>query len=180
MATKSKSNPEKGLRTVSIEFGGKIRTLKYPHAIIGDFEAAANAILREQRAIEPGVMLFADRIMLGWLENAKIFSLALTYGLKEDSPDNVDAAIDSFIEAGGSKRDLIRNIITAYRYASDPSSVASLMRNWKLSDDRQSFLTKAENEAMDTMEAAILKAKSQDAKGKEIAGSTLTGSESSN
>lgn len=169
-----KSNPGKGLRTVSIEFGGKTRNLKFGHTSIGRFEAAANEILRSMGVIEPGSMIFADGIMQSWTGNAQILSLALQYATLDDPVENMDSAIDSYIEAGGSKRDLIRQIITAYRYAVDPSSVASLHRNWKISDDRQEYLTKAENEAMDTMETAIRKAKEQDAKGKTTDGSAST------
>lgn len=162
MAKKS----EKGLRTVTINFGGKNRSLKFSHAAIGNFESDANAVLRSQRAIEPGNMIFADGLMQTWLGNAKIFSLAIRHGLTEDSkldPDNavkdIDAAIDAYIAAGGSKLDLVRDIIRAYRLATDPSSLASVERNWKISDDRQAFLTEKENNAMDTIEAMIKKAK---------------------
>lgn len=168
MVNKLKSNPEKGLRTVSIDFAGKNRQLKYVHTVIGDFENEANQVLRVQRAIEQGTMLFADRIMDGWLGNAKIFSMAIRYGLmheatKEDpiTSDIVDVAIDSYIEAGGSKKDLTRAIVTAYSYATNPSSVASLQRSWKISDDRQTFLTDLENQRMDVAEKAIAEARAK-------------------
>jgi hypothetical protein len=150
-----KPNPEKGLRTVSIEFGGKTRTLKFGHAAIGDFEAEANQILRQQKAVEPGNMVFADGIMQTWLGNAKIFSMALRYAMLNDLPENIDAAIDSYIEAGNSKLELTRAVIRAYRMATDPSSLASLERNWKISDDRQKVLTEADNERLTTIEKAI-------------------------
>jgi hypothetical protein len=173
MSKQSKSNPEKGQRTVSIDFGGKQRTLKFGHEAIGNFEAEANDILRSQKAIESGNMVFAEGIMTNWIGNAKIFSMALRYGLIDDMPDNIGAAIDSFIENGGSKLELTRAIITAYRYATNPSTVASLKRSWQISDERQTFLTEAENQAMDSMETAI-----QDAKAKQIIGSQSTASES--
>jgi hypothetical protein len=69
--------------------------------------------------------------------------------------------------------ELTRAIITAYRYATNPSTVASLKRSWQISDERQTFLTEAENQAMDSMEKAI-----QDAKAKQIIGSQSTASES--
>ncbi|MCK9571466.1 hypothetical protein M0R72_21130 [Candidatus Pacearchaeota archaeon] len=168
MSKTSKSNPEKGLRTVSIEFGGKTRTLKFTHSAIGDFENAANSILRNSQIIESGKMIFADGIMEGWLGNARIFSLSLMYGLKHESTKDdpitieiVDAAIDSYIEAGGSKLDLTRAIITAYRYATNPSSVASLKRSWQISDDRMKFNTQAEIEGMERMEKIIADAKAK-------------------
>jgi hypothetical protein len=164
-----KNNPEKGLRTVTIEFSGKTRQLHFGHKAIGKFEEDANIILRSMQVIEPGNMLFADRIMDGWLGNARIFSQALYYGLKHEdkdlSLDIIDAAIDSFIEAGGQKQDLVRAIITAYRYATNPSTVASLQRSWQISNDRQAILTASENEYMDTVEKAI-----QDAKAKKTDG----------
>jgi hypothetical protein len=90
------------------------------------------------------------------------------YGLKHESTKDdpitieiVDAAIDSFIEAGGSKLELTRAIVTAYRYATNPSSVASLKRSWQISDDRQEFLTKADNERMETIEKAIAEARAK-------------------
>jgi len=173
MVTKSKSNPEKGLRTVSIEFGGKQRTLKFGHTSIGNFEKEANDILRAQKVIEPGNMLFADGIMQNWLGNARIFSLALETGLKDDLPEDIDAAIDSYIEAGGSKLELTRAIITAYRYATNPSTVASLTRSWKISDDRMKFNSQAEIEGMERMEKII-----SDAKAKSTPGLPSTDSES--
>jgi len=169
-----KSNPEKGLRTVTIEFAGKTRTLKFTHSVIGDFEAQANAILRSQHAIEPGTMYFAERIMDMWLGNARIFSQALYHGMKHEDKDlslaDIDAAIDSFIEDGGNKQDLIQSIITAYRYATNPSSVASLQRSWQISKDRQTFLTQSENEAMDATEKAIAAAMAKQTPGSPSSG----------
>ena len=169
-----KSNPEKGLRTVTIEFAGKTRQLKFTHSVIGDFEAQANAILRAQQAIEPGTMYFAERIMDMWLGNARIFSQALYHGLKREDKElslaDIDAAIDSFIEEGGNKQDLIQSIITAYRLATNPFSVASLQRSWQISKDRQAILTASENEYMDTVEKAI-----QEATAKKTDGSPSSG-----
>lgn len=175
MSKSTKPNPEKGLRTVSIEFGGKTRTLKFGHTTIGDFEADANQILRAQKAIDPGNMVFADGIMQSWLGNARIFSLALRYGLADDLPEKIDDAIDSYIEAGNSKLELTRAIIRAYRMATDPSSLASLERNWKISDDRMRFNTQAEIEGMERMEKIIA-----DAKAKSTPGIPSTDSPSSN
>lgn len=159
MATK-KTNPEKGLRTVQINFAGKQRTLKYSHSARGNFEADANQVLRAQGALKDG-MIFADSLMMGWLGNAKILSLALRYALigEADPVQDIDAAIDSFIEDGGKEVELVRDIITAYRYATDPSSVASLQRSWQISEERQKFLTEAENKAMDSLEKTIADAK---------------------
>lgn len=175
MSKSTKSNPEKGLRTVQIDFGGKNRQLKFGHTAIGDFEAEANQVLRSQRVIEPGNMVFADGLMSMWLGNAKVFSLALKYALINDTPENIDVAIDEYIGSGKSKLDLTREIIRAYRLATDPSSLASTERNWKISDDRQEFLTKADNERMDATEKAIA-----DAKAKSIPGLPSTDSPSSN
>lgn len=154
-----KSNPDKGLRTINIEFGGKTRTLKFSHSAIGDFEAEANAVLRSQRIIEPGNMIFADGLMASWLGNARVFSLALKCCLANDPPENVDVAIDSYIESGGSKLGLTRDILRAYRLATDPSSLVSLEKNWKLSDERQSILTEAENQQITAIEKAIAEMK---------------------
>lgn len=179
MSKPTKSNPEKGLRTVTIEFAGKTRQLKYTHPVIGDFENVANSILRSAQVISEGKMLFADGIMDGWLGNARILSYALLYGLKHEDKElslgTIDGAIDSFIEAGGNKQDLIRAIITAYRYATNPSSLVSMMRNWKISDDRLEILTQAENEKITTIERAIV-----DVRAKMIPGSPSTESPKSN
>ena len=163
-----KSNPEKGLRTVSIEFGGRTRQLKFGHTILGDFEAEANQVLRSQGVIGRGDMIFADTLMSTWLGNAKIFSNALLHGLKHESTkedpitiETIDAAIDDYLEAGKPKIDLTRAIIRAHKLATDPSSLASLERNWKISDDRQTFLTKAQNEFMDNQEKIIADAKAK-------------------
>ena len=161
MSKSTKPNPEKGLRTVSIEFGGKPRQLKFGHAAIGNFEADANQVIRSQNVIETGNMVFADGLMHAWLGNAKVFGLAIKYALTDDMPENIDAAIDEYIAAGKSKLDLTREIIRAYRMATDPSSLASLERNWKISDDRQEFLTKADNERMEAIEKAIAEAKAK-------------------
>jgi hypothetical protein len=168
MSKQSKSNPEKGLRTVSIEFGGKQRTLKFGHTSIGDFEAEASQVLRMQKVIEPGQMVFADGLVRTWLGNAKIFSIALKYGLVDDAkndPDNaikdIGAAIDEYIESGKAKHDLTRAVITAYNYATNPSFVASLKRSWQISDDREKFNTAEEVEAMERMEKIIADAKAK-------------------
>jgi len=197
-----KSNPEKGLRTVSIEFGGKTRALKFGHSIIGDFEAEANQILRAL-GVNRGGLILADSIMAtdengtiqGYITIAKIQSCALYYALKSDDPtismdvidgkaatyaedgkiktEAIPGAIDVYIENGGSILDLMRKVITAYLYATHPSFVASLLRNWKNSDDRQEILTEAQNQKIDSVERAIAEMKA-----KLTAGSTPTASPS--
>jgi hypothetical protein len=184
MSKTSKSNPEKGLRTVSIEFAGKTRKLFFSHAIIGDFEAEANQILRAL-GIGRGGMLLADNLMAtdengmitGYIAIAKIQSLALYYALKSDDPaismdiidgkaatyaedgkvktDAIHGAIDAYIENGGTVVDLMRKVVTAYGYATNPSIVASLQRKWQISEDRLKVLTEADNERLTTIEKAI-------------------------
>lgn len=200
MATKSKSNPEKGLRTVSIEFGGKTRTLKFTHSIVGEFEAEANQILR-LLGVNRGGMLLADNLMAtdengaitGYIAIAKIQSLALYYALKFDDPtismdlidgkaatyaedgkiktEAVQGHIDAYIENGGTILDLMRKVITAYRYATNPSFVASMIRNWKNYDGRMEILTASDNDKITAIEKAIA-----DAKAKLIPGSPSTAS----
>ena len=169
-----KSNPEKGLRTVSIEFAGKTRQIKFSHTAIGNLEEDANKILRSNGISKDG-MLFADTIVSGWLGNAKILSTVLYHGLnRELSLEEIDNGIDSYIESGGKKLDLIRDIARAYKLATDPSSLASLERSWKVSDERQEILTAAENEKITAVEKAIA-----DAKARLTPGSPLKDSESS-
>jgi hypothetical protein len=185
-----KSNPEKGLRTVSIEFGGRTRTLKFGHAVIGDFEAKANEILREL-GVSRGGMILADNLMstdengmiTGYIAISKIQSLALYYALKLDDPtismdliegkpatyaedgkiktEAIQGGIDAYIENGGTMLELMRKVITAYRYATSPSFVASLMRNWKNYDDRVEILTAADNDKITAIEKAIAEAKAK-------------------
>ena len=156
-----KSNPEKGLRTVSIEFAGKTRQIKFSHTAIGNLEEDANRILRANGISKDG-MLFADTIISGWLGNAKILSTALHHGLnRELSLEEINNGIDSYIEAGGKKLDLIRDIARAYKLATDPSSLASLERSWKVSDERQAMLTDAENQQMEAVAKAIADAKAR-------------------
>ena len=156
-----KSNPEKGLRTVSIEFAGQTRQIKFSHTAIGNLEEDANRILRANGISKDG-MLFADTIISGWLGNAKILSTALHHGLnRELSLEEINNGIDSYIEAGGKKLDLIRDIARAYKLATDPSSLASLERSWKVSDERQAMLTDAENQQMEAVAKAIADAKAR-------------------
>ncbi|MFA5377746.1 MAG: hypothetical protein WC455_18495 [Dehalococcoidia bacterium] len=156
-----KSNPEKGLRTVSIEFAGQTRQIKFSHTTIGNLEEDANRILRANGISKDG-MLFADTIISGWLGNAKILSTALHHGLnRELSLEEINNGIDSYIEAGGKKLDIIRDIARAYKLATDPSSLASLERSWKVSDERQAMLTEAENQQMDAVAKAIAEAKAK-------------------
>ena len=156
-----KSNPEKGLRTVSIEFAGKTRQIKFSHTAIGNLEEDANRILRANGISKDG-MLFADTIISGWLGNAKILSTALHHGLnRELSLEEINNGIDSYIEAGGKKLDLIRDIARAYKLATDPSSLASLERSWKVSDDADLYLTSMERKKEDLTEKAIADAKAR-------------------
>ncbi|MCK9568629.1 hypothetical protein M0R72_06790 [Candidatus Pacearchaeota archaeon] len=159
-----KSNPEKGLRTVSIEFAGQTRQIKFSHTAIGNLEEDANRILRANGISKDG-MLFADTIVSGWLGNAKILSQVLYHGLKHEddkiSLEEIDNGIDSYIESGGKKLDLIRDIARAYKLATDPSSLASLERSWKVSDERQAMLTEAENQQMEAVAKAIADAKAR-------------------
>jgi len=145
-------NPEKGKRGVAIEFAGKHRLLKYPHGLVGDFEQIAYDSLKKSGLIERDKegnisVLFADALIPGWLGNAKVFSLALLYGLKHEDAELtievVDAGIDSYIEDGGSSQDLWRAIVEAYRLARDPSSVVSLKQNWKTLDEIQKTMQDA-------------------------------------
>lgn len=157
-----KSNPDKGLRAVSIDFAGKTRDIKFSHAAIGRFEEECNSVLQAVGAVKPGMMIFADGIMESWLGNAKIFSLALYHGLaRELSLEEIDSAIDDYIDAGGKKLDLLRAIIRAYTLATNPSSLAFLERNWKISDERKAMLTEAQNQQIEVVEKALAEAKAK-------------------
>lgn len=158
----SKKNPEKGLRTVSIEFAGQTRTLKFGHSTVGNFESEANGILHLARAIPEDKFLFADGLIMGWLGQAKVLSCALRHAFgSELLQAEIDSGIDDYIQAGGKKRDLIRDIIRAYQMATDPSSLALLERNWKASDERQKILDNAEIDQMEAVEKAIAEAKAR-------------------
>ena len=179
MANKQKSNPEKGLRTTTIEFAGKTRKLEFTHSIVGDFEADANGILRSMGAIEPGNMVFADRLMEVWIGTSKILSCALLHGLRKDDKELtlelVNDGIDAYIKSGGEKLALNQAVVLAYRYATNPSSVASLQRNWQISRDLMTSFSNAELKRMDLMEKAIA-----DAKAKATPGTQSTDLASSN
>jgi hypothetical protein len=154
--TTKKSNPDKGLRTVDINFAGEKRTLKFTHSTIGDFEADANVVLRAMGVLSGSQMIFAEGIISGWLETARIFSFALYHGLgKTLEVPEIDDGIDAHVQAGGSKQDLIRDIKRAFRMATDPSSLASLERSWKAYDQRMAHLTEIENRKMDAIEKAL-------------------------
>lgn len=156
-----KSNPEKGLRTVDIDFAGKTGTLKFSHSLNSEFEAAANRILRSDGLVSEG-MIFVEGLMSQWIGNAKVFSLALYYGFnKELSLKEIDTGIDEYIQAGGAKLDLTRSIIRAFKMATDPSSLALTERNWKASDERQSILSNAELDQMEAVEMAIAEVKAK-------------------
>lgn len=157
-----KKNTDKGLRTVSIDFAGESRTLKFSHSAIGDFESDCNVVLRSLGAVQGAQMIFADGIMNTWLGNARIFSYALYRGLgKTLKLSEIDEGIDAYIQSGQKKDDLIRAIIRAYRAATDPSSLALMERNWKASDERQTILSKAELDQMEAVEKAIDEAKAK-------------------
>lgn len=153
-----KSNPDKGLRSVNIDFAGENRTLKFTHPIVGDFEADCNSVLRIIGVVSNG-MIFADTLISNWLGNAKVFSYALYHGFgKALTRDEVDNGIDRYIQDGGKKDDLIRAIIRAYRLATDPSSLALIERSWKAYDDRRKILSEAEIKQMEAVEKAIAEA----------------------
>ncbi len=154
------SKTDKGLKSISIDFAGEKRTLKWTHSAIGDFEADANAVLRAMNVIPSGQMLFAEGIITGWLGNARIFSQALYYALgKAIESSKIDEGIDAYIQAGGSKQELTRELIRAFKVATDPSSLASLERSWKAYDRRKANLTEIENKKMDAIEKALQEAK---------------------
>ena len=156
-----KSNPDKGLRSVNIDFAGQNRTLKFTHPVIGDFEADCNVVLRSLGVIRDG-MVFADGIMSNWLGNARILSHAIHHGTgKTLTLAEIDSGIDDYIQMGGKKDELIRAIIRAYRLATDPSSLVLIERNWKAFDDRQKILSDAEIKQMEAVEKAIAEAKAK-------------------
>lgn len=159
-----KAIPEKGMRTVTIEFAGKTRTLKWGHSISGEFEIEANQILRSTGVVKDG-MIFAEGLLQNWLGNARILTLALRYALKHDDPSlttqAIDEGIDAYLQEGHSKRGLTRAIITAFAYATDPSSVASLTKNWKNLDEREQFLEKLNQKKMEEDEKILADAKAR-------------------
>ena len=160
MSKSNKSNPDKGLRTISIDFAGESRTLKFGHSAIGDLEADCNAVLRSLGAIQGAQMVFSEGLMSTWLGNARIFSYALYHGLgKAMKLAEIDDGIDAYIQSGGKKVELVRAITRAYYIATDPSILSSLERNWKASDGRTEILTDAENKQIEAVEKAIAEAK---------------------
>ena len=169
-----KSNLDKGLRSVNIDFAGQNRTLKFTHPVIGDLEADCNIVLRSMGVVQSG-MVFADGIIGSWLGNARILSHAIHHGIgKTLTLEEIDEGIDRYIQDGGKKDDLIRAIIRAYRLATDPSSLVWIERSWKVSDEKTRVLTKAEQDHIEAVEKAIAEAKV-----KMIPGSPSSESESS-
>lgn len=154
------SKTDKGLKSISIDFAGEKRTLKWTHEASGKFEEDANTALRAIKVIPEGQMIFADGLINGWLGNAKVFSFALYYALGEAViSSEIGKGIDAYIQAGGSKQELTRNLIRAFKVATDPNSLASLERSWKAYDRRQANLTDIENKRMDAIEKALQEAK---------------------
>lgn len=154
------SKTDKGLKSISIDFAGEKRTLKWTHAAIGEFEADGNMVLRTIGTIPQGHMEFADRLISIWLNNAKILSFALFHALgKAVKSSEIDEGIDAYIQAGGKKEDLVRAITRAFLVATDPNSLASQERNWNLSDRRKKYLSDLENKQSDAIEKALQEVK---------------------
>jgi hypothetical protein len=133
---------KKGMRGVSLD--GK--TLRFTHGNVGLFSQAGYEKLLDLKRIQMGSLVEADALIGSYLANADILNLALFYGLLADQPetklDDMSSMIDAWVEAGHSLLDLRRKVIEAFKLATDPSGVVSMLERWKLSDKQEA----AENE----------------------------------
>ena len=130
----TKSEVKKGMRGVALD--GK--TLRFTHGNVGLFSQAGYEKLLDLKRIQMGSLIEADGLMASYLGNADILNLALFYSLKADQSDtkldDMSSMVDAWTEAGHSLLELRRKIIEAFKLATDPSSVASMLESWKLSD----------------------------------------------
>lgn len=129
MVTKSKSNPAKGLPSITIELD-KPRTLRWPHGAVREFEDMA---LRYLELPKTGNVR-ADTILQQTLHNPTIQSYALYFALREDaiknkesdfSMDKIDDLLTTYKENGGDMDELVDPIIRSYKITNDPSGLAS-------------------------------------------------------
>lgn len=140
------SEVKKGMRGVALD--GK--TLRFTHGNVGLFSQAGYEKLLQLDRINKGALVEADVLIASYLGNDFVLDLALFYSLKADQPEitleDVSSMVDAWTEAGHSLLDLRRKIIEAFKLATDPSSVVSMLESWKLSDkqaEAESAITKA-------------------------------------
>jgi hypothetical protein len=172
---------KKGMRGVALD--GK--TLRFTHENVGLFSQAGYEKLLNLDRINKGALVEADVLMASYLGNADILNLSLFYGLLADQPDvkskdmekdikDISSMVDAWTEAGHSLLDLRRKIIEAFKLATDPSSVVSMLESWRNSDkqaEAESAIEKAIAEERIERTTKILKeAKTE----KEKAKKTLT------
>lgn len=135
----AKSEVKKGMRGVALD--GK--TLRFTHGNVGLFSQAGYEKLLEQKRIQMGSLIEADGLIGNYLGNADILNLALFYGLLADQSDakldDMSSMVDAWTEAGHSLLELRRKIIEAFKLATDPSGVVSMLENWKLSDKQEAI-----------------------------------------
>ena len=125
---------KKSMRGVALD--GK--TLRFSHGNIGLFSQAGYEKLMEQKRIQMGAPIEADGLIANYLGNTDILNLALFYGLEADQPDidldDMSEMVDAWVESGHSHLELHRKIIEAFKLATNPSGVVSMLENWKISD----------------------------------------------
>jgi hypothetical protein len=129
MSKQSKSNPAKGLPSITIELD-KPRTLRWPHGAVREFEDMA---LRYLDLPKTG-NIRADTILQQTLHNPTIQTFALYFGLREDasknkeldfSMDKIDELLTTYKENGGNMDDLLDPLQRSYLISNDPSGLAS-------------------------------------------------------
>ena len=161
---------KKGMRGVLLN--GK--TLRFSHGNIGLFSQAGYEKLLELKRIQMGAPIEADELIANYLGNTDILNLALFYGLEADQPDidldDMSEMVDAWVESGHSHLELHRKIIEAFKLATNPSGVVSMLESWQISDKKAEVddrLNKeAANERIEGVEKILREAK--DRKEKEM------------
>jgi len=127
---------KKGMRGVPLD--GK--TLRFSHGNIGLFSQAGYEKLLELKRIQMGAPIEAYELIANYLGNTDILNLALFYGLEADQPDidldDMSEMVDAWVESGHSHLELHRKIIEAFKLATNPSGVVSMLESWKISDKK--------------------------------------------
>ena len=135
-----KSNPEKGLPSVTIDLD-KPRTLKWNNEQTRKFEEFALPYLDFPRSgikVTPGGILTMDAqyAIMNSLNTSAIQTRALYHALHADNPDmdtieKVDGLITDYKASGQSWDDLLIAIQRSFLLANDPSSLSSQEVRWK-------------------------------------------------
>ena len=129
MSKSTKSNPAKGLPSITIDLD-KPRALRWPHGAVRGFEDMALRYLELPKAGN----VRADTIIHNAISNSTIQTYALYFALLDDakkneekdfSIDKVDELLTAYKESGGDMDELIVAIQRSYMINNDPSHLAS-------------------------------------------------------